>query len=260
MSGIGASEGQEVGPFPVLFANKPCIPAYYHCCSIQSFKFYDVARDRGVPKIAKLGVEISTSSGVSCSTMAAALKIDCRKSFSNIAFKKYYARGKYALWNEWTSASGLLLILLSQRTLVQRQTTSFVGLLHQPDQASAKHPLVCLSSNDIEYECRIFVESSMRASSLSLTVQYDHGYVDVRCSDSSTDHAASQYCSHDAEDNSDFMTGLLFGAQHEAEFITWPQPENFAVLSEEFLASSGNTKGDGGDELLHENKDAISKS
>lgn len=135
----------------------------YHCVSKHLFSLTDENRDRGSAKIAVITVDLRHASGNASFTSS--FKIDGRKSFSNAPFKRYYHRGVHAAWfAEPASLSpvasalseGRVLMLISQRA-GRPNGKGFTGLKHDPSTYTPKHPLLCLSSNSVEYYVQVFV-------------------------------------------------------------------------------------------------------
>lgn len=156
----------------------------FHCASKHLFSLTDESRDRGSAKIATITVQLRhpsfghLSAGGPAASRAAAsssrahsyissFKIDGRKSFSNAPFKRYYRRGVHAAWFAESLAhasaghsalvgAGRVLMLLSQKA-GRPNGKGFTGLKHDPTSHSPKHPLLCLSSNSVEYTVQVFV-------------------------------------------------------------------------------------------------------
>jgi len=103
-----------------------------------------------------------------------AAKIDGRKSFSNAPFKKYYTRAIHVAWFADSSdsarpslpssssslSSGRVLCLLSQVD-GRGDGKGFTGLKRETSSLSAKHPLLCLASNTVQYRLRVFLDTTV---------------------------------------------------------------------------------------------------
>jgi hypothetical protein len=171
-------------------SSDPLLRQPYHCVSKSLFSLTDHSRDRGSAKLCILTIQLSHPSftpragGAASSRAAAALassskffttsfKIDGRKSFSNAPFKKYYTRGIHAAWfaeptvnpssapaaQSITLNHGRVLLLISQRG-GRPLGKGFTGLKHDTSSYTAKHPLLCLASNSVEYTLSVFLNLS----------------------------------------------------------------------------------------------------
>lgn len=139
------------------------------------FSLCDETRDRGSAKLAVVHVQLRQPGAAANSALnfTTSFKIDGRKSFSNAPFKKYYARAIHAAWfaqpthhstattplpnaQELTRfGPGRVLLCLSQRN-GRPNGKGFTGVKHDPTSFSSKHPLLCLSSNSVEYYLSVF--------------------------------------------------------------------------------------------------------
>lgn len=185
--------------FPFLSDDEPSLapPHSFHPVSKFLFALTDETRDRGSAKLCIVHVQLShpafaasadsDSSSRSASVSAAStarnfttsFKIDGRKSFSNAPFKRYYSRAVHAAWfaqptdaaaatlplpnaTFQTSTEGRVLFVLSQRN-GRPHGKGFTGLKHDRTSFSSKHPLLCLSSNSVEYYLSVFVNLAPQA-------------------------------------------------------------------------------------------------
>jgi hypothetical protein len=179
--------------FPCLSDYELRVPSSFIPVGKFLFALEDETRDRGSAKLAIIHVQLthpafaaaggaaSASSSSRHSSVSrtrnytASFKIDGRKSFSNAPFKKYYTRGVHAAWfaspTKETSATnpalnasfpcvtdGRVLFVLSQRN-GKPQGKAFAGMLHDKSSYSSKHPLLCLSSNSVEYYLHVYLSN-----------------------------------------------------------------------------------------------------
>jgi hypothetical protein len=189
-SAASAASSSSSLSLPTSSSTAECVAqSSFHCASKHLFSLTDESRDRGSAKIATITVQLrhpsfahltATSPHASASraaslsprahTYISSFKIDGRKSFSNAPFKRYYRRGVHAAWfAESTSqvsfghsalvGEGRVLMLLSQKA-GRPNGKGFTGLKHDPSSHSPKHPLLCLSSNSVEYTVQVFVNLS----------------------------------------------------------------------------------------------------
>lgn len=149
----------------------------FSCVSKFLFSLSDESRDRGSAKLAVVHIQLRHPSFASNSlNFTTSFKVDGRKSFSNAPYKKYYARAIHAAWFasptsqvsattpspnavESTPTNGRVMLLISQRN-GRPNGKGFTGLKHDTCSYSSKHPLLCLSSNSVEYYISVFINQS----------------------------------------------------------------------------------------------------
>jgi hypothetical protein len=121
----------------------------------------DTARHRGTAKVCTIVVRVLHKiASVHETTHVMHIKVDARKSFSNLAFKRYYTREAYGSQTFDAGDDSVLrtVLCLSQCEASSSPTKSFVGVKRDRSHVSSKHPLLCVGSDTLSYKLDVLVD------------------------------------------------------------------------------------------------------